>query len=76
MQVEVRRAFLELTGCPIPETQRVTMHGLTGWSRPTTPQAPTPHSESQNVTALDVSVVFEPSASSDGLSIPIEITDS
>jgi len=73
MQVEVRRAFLEHTGHPIPETRRVTMHGMAGWSRAASPLVSIGQASGDNATGLDVSVVFEPLSNRDGLSIPIVV---
>ncbi len=73
MQSQIRIAFEELTGQPIPDTQRVKLHGLTGWSRPAQLLLAELPDASQPVTMCDVSVVFEPSVSQDGLSIPIDV---
>ncbi len=90
MQWEIREAFQEITGNQIPETRRRQLHGVPGWTRPTSPLAQR-ESTSQAITAVDVSVtlesppserslqvsvVFEPDSSQESLGIPIEIDTS
>jgi serine/threonine protein kinase len=72
MQWEIRESFEELTGNRIPETRRQRLHGISGWSRPVAPVAAS-REPSHHTTAIDVSIVFEPEASQENVSIPIDV---
>ncbi len=75
MQAAVRAAFAELSGSPLPPTQRVSLHGIAGWVRPTTPALLRPAGAAPGDGSLSVSVVFEPDVQQAAASVPLELTD-
>ncbi len=72
MQWEIRESFEELTGNRIPETRRQRLHGISGWARPVSPAAASLE-PSHHTTSIDVSIVFEPEASQEHMSIPLDV---
>ncbi len=76
MQAEARRLFASISGRAIPETRRISHHGVPGWARP----ASSPYGANAVGTApaveeesLGISVVFEPDSVGASLIIPVTV---